>query len=860
MIDTGSAHPIRQRPYRVSPSERKIIAEQVEEMLAKKVIQESSSPWAAPVILVKKKDGSWRFCVDYRRLNSVTKKDVYPLPRIDDVIDCLHSASYFSSVDLRSGYWQIPMHSADKEKTAFTTPDGLFEFNVMPFGLCNAPATFERFMDTVLRGLKWEICLCYLDDVIIFGRTFEEHNRRLNVVLTCLEKAALTLNSKKCHFGDRETIVLGHLVDKHGVRPDPHKVTAVSSFPQPRSLRELRSFLGLCSYFRRFVPNFADVAQPFTQMLNKAVPYQWTKECESSFSQLKFLLTSGPILRHFDASAPTEVHSDASGIGIGAVLIQRHGAVEHVIAYASRCLSKAERNYTVTEQECLAVVFAVHKFRPYIYGRRFAIVTDHHSLCWLTGLRDPSGRLARWALRLQEYDFDVCFKSGRRHADADCLSRLPLPTTECDADNLDDCLAALDSPFPNLATFHAEQRKDHSLAPFLSSATNKPHQSPFVIRDDILYKRNFAAQGARLLLVVSKALRPNVLQAMHDDPTSGYMRFARTYRRTLERFYWPRMRQDTAKYVASCEHCQRYKRPTSAPPGLLHPIPPPCFPFEVVGIDLMGPFPRSITGNRWIIICVDHLTRYAETAAISAATADHVSDFMLRYIILRHGSPRAIISDRGRQFVADVVEELLRRSASQFRHATSYHPQTNGLTERVNRTLVNMLAMYVDSKHKNWDAILPFMTYAYNTALHETTGFSPFYLLYIRPPRTTLDTILPFSDQETPPLAETLCHAEEARRIARLRTFASQDRSKARYDKRHRHVSYSEGDMVWLWTPYRKRGLYQKFLARYTGPFVVLSRLSDVTYVVSRLTSTGRRSRRTDVVHVARLKPYHARH
>lgn len=365
-IDTGTARPLRQKPYRVSPGERKVIADQVNEMLQKGVVQESASPWAMPVILVKKKDGSWRFCVDYRRLNAIKKKDVYPLPRIDDVIDCLHSASYFSSVDLRSGYWQIPMDPAHKEKTAFVTPDGLFEFNVMPFGLSNAPATFERFMDTILRGLKWEICLCYLDDVVIFGRTFEEHNTRLEMVLNCLEKAGLVLNSKKCRFGERQTLVLGHLVDKDGVRPDPQKIEAVSQFKHPKSVRDLRSFLGLCSYFRRFVPNFAELASPLSSLLRKNAPFYWTSECEASFSQQKFLLTSGPILRHFDPAAPTEVHTDASGIGIGAVLVQRLHGTEHVIAYASRTLSKPEKNYTVTEQECLAVIFAVHKFRPYI--------------------------------------------------------------------------------------------------------------------------------------------------------------------------------------------------------------------------------------------------------------------------------------------------------------------------------------------------------------------------------------------------------------------------------------------------------------------------------------------------------------
>lgn len=856
-IDTGSAHPLRQKPYRVSVSERKVIAEQVGEMLATGVIQESSSPWAAPVILVKKKDGSWRFCVDYRRLNSITKKDVYPLPRIDDVIDCLHSASYFSSVDLQSGYWQIPMDPVDKEKTAFVTPDGLFEFNVMPFGLCNAPATFERYMDTVLRGLKWEICLCYLDDVVIFGRTFEEHNHRLDVVLTCLEKAALTLNSKKCRFGERQTLVLGHLVDKAGVRPDPQKVDAVSKFKQPQSIRELRSFLGLCSYFRRFVPNFAEKAQPLTDLLRKDVPFHWTPNCESAFKQLKFALTSGPILCHFDPSASTEIHTDASGVGLGAVLIQRHNNAEHVVAYASRSLSKAERNYTVTELECLAVVFAVHKFRPYIYGRRFSVITDHHSLCWLVSLRDPSGRLARWAIRLQEFDFTVRYKSGNRHADADCLSRLPLPTTECEADNFDDFITAIDSHFPDIAAFRTAQHEDHCLDHLFASANDPASSSSFVVHDAVLYKKNYSGQGARLLLVVPRTLRPQIFRFCHDNATSGHMGFARTFHRIQQRFYWPKMRRDTEKYVAGCEQCQRHKRPTTTSPGPLHPVPPPSSPFEIVGVDLLGPFPRSASANRWVIVCVDHLTRYAETAAIPTATAFHVSQFMLRHIILRHGPPRVVISDRGRQFVADVVEEILRLSASQFRHATPYHPQTNGLVERTNRTLTNMLSIYVDAKHKNWDEVLPYITYAYNTAKHETTGYAPFFLLYARSPRSCLDTILPFTLDVETSVAESLCRAEEARRVARLRTIASQQRSKTRYDAHHHSVAYTKGDLVWLWTPVRKRGLCQKFLAHYSGPFVVIDRLSDVTYVISGVTSNGRRSSKTQLTHVARLKPYH---
>lgn len=429
--------------------------------------------------------------------------------------------------------------------------------------------------------------------------------------------------------------------------------------------------------------------------------------------------------------------------------------------------------------------------------------------------------------------------------------------TTCDEDDFDDCLAPVSASFPDVSIFLEEQRKDVALQKLFDAAQASPPSTPFVVRDGLLFKKNYSVEGARFLLAVPESLRPAVFRAMHDDITSGHLGFARTLHRLRQRFYWPKLRKTTQQYVASCVQCQRHKSPTTPPPGPLHPVKPATSPFEKVGVDLLGPFPKSPTGHRWIIVCVDYLTRYAETAALVSAKATDVSSFLLHSVILRHGAPRVIISDRGRQFTADVVEGLLRLCGCDYRHTTPYHPQTNGLTERTNRTLTNMLSMYVAADHKNWDGVLPFITYAYNTAKHEITGYAPFFLLHARAPLCFLDTILPFSPHDDFSIAQALCLAEEARRLARLRSLSSQARTKARYDQRHRPVTYAPGDFVWLWTPVRKRGLYQKFLSMYSGPFVVLNRLSDVNYVVSKLTSHDRRSRKTQVVHVARLKRCH---
>ena len=402
-INTGDHEPVRSRyNKRYAPLEREMIASEVRKMMDHGIVQSSESPWNSPVVLVRKKDGTIRFCVDYRELNKITKRDTYPLPRVDDVLDCLANAKFFSSLYLESGYHQCPVEERDREKTAFVTPDGLFEFKVMPFGLSNGPATFERLMDSILRDRKWKHCLLYLDDLCVFGRTLEEHNARLHDVLSCLDRGNLSLNLKKCTFGATQITILGHEISQHGIRPDSSKTKAVRDFPKPENQKAVRSFLGLCSYYRRFIQNFSRVAARLNELLKDGSKFEWSTPQQEAFEALKNRLTSPPVLGHFDVSAPVTLRTDACKYGIGTILAQRNeNGEERVIAYASRTLTDPETRYSVTDQEGLAVIWAIKKFRPYIYGRQITVVTDHHALCWIMTAKNLTGRLARWAILLQ---------------------------------------------------------------------------------------------------------------------------------------------------------------------------------------------------------------------------------------------------------------------------------------------------------------------------------------------------------------------------------------------------------------------------------------------------------------------------
>jgi hypothetical protein len=432
-INTGTAPPIRQKPRRLAPAMQAEADKQIKDMLKRGIIEPSQSPWASPIVLVTKKDGSRRFCSDYRMLNDVTVKDSYPIPRIEETLESLSGAQWFSTLDLASGYWQVELDEGAKEKSAFVVRGGLYQWTVMPFGLCNAPSTFERLMENLMTGLQWESLLVYLDDVIVIGKTIEEELCRLKEVFRRLRKANLKLKPKKCVLFQKRVLYLGHVVTRDGIATDPEKIRVIQEWPPPTCLKDVRAFLGLASYYRRYVKDFSDIARPLNDLTRKNVVFNWTDKCEEAFHDLKQRLMTSPILAYPEHSGKFILDTDASAYGIGAVLSQEQNGKERAIAYASRTLTRAQRNYCVTRRELLAVVFFVRYFRPYLYGRHFTIRTDHGSLRWLINFRNPEGQVARWLQILGEYDYEIIHRPGKSHQNADSLSRRPC--SQCNRDD-----------------------------------------------------------------------------------------------------------------------------------------------------------------------------------------------------------------------------------------------------------------------------------------------------------------------------------------------------------------------------------------------------------------------------------------
>ena len=700
--------PIRQPMRRQPVALKEAIDSEVQKMLEQGVVQPSFSPWSSPIVMVKKKDGSWQFCIDYRKLNEATHHDAYPLPRVDATPDSLAGSIFFTTLDLASGYWQVELEPRDKEKTAFSTSKGHFEFNVMPFGLTNAPATFQRLMECTLAGLVGDQCLIYLDDVIIFSSTFNDHLRRLASVFDRLRAAGLKLKASKCHFIQEQVTYLGHIISSEGIKPDNAKLTAVTTYPTPQNTKEVKQFMDISNYYRCFIPAYAHIAEPLHRLLRKSPKtFQWTEQCEASFNTLKSKLTIPPILAFPRFMDPFIVSTDASDRAIGGVLSQIQDGHERVIAYWSRQLTKAQRNYSTIEREALAIVGAVKEFYPYLYGFHFQLLTDHNPLTSLKTLKDTGGRITRWLLFLQQFDFTVAYKKGTSNSNADALSRRP-PDHHPTVSAVGTC-----TPLADTDTLAKAQQDDLQLADLkyhVEQGTFPQHCSQgfckCFIRNGLLCReyKDSTNQMTYIQTVVPPSLRTVVLQEVHNN--LGHFGTKKTFDQVKTRFYWPGYERDVECWVKEREQCQKRNPPQPNPPAPLGTL-QTTGPFEILSWDIMGPLPISSQGNKYILVVTDIFTKWVEAFALKDTTANTLATVLLNEVICRYGAPCTLHSDQGANLCSNVIHCLCQLLGISTTRTSAYHPEGNGQVERFNRTLEAILAKTVADNQHDWDSQLP---------------------------------------------------------------------------------------------------------------------------------------------------------
>ena len=836
-IDTGNERPIKSRPYRVPYAQQENVDKLIEEMFQNKIISKSSSPWASPIVIVKKKDGTDRFCVDYRKLNNITIKDNYPVPLIQETLDSLIGASWFSTLDLSSGYWQMALDKETKGKTAFISKKGLFEFEVLPFGLSNAVAAFQRMMEEVLDGVKNS--MPYIDDIMTHSKTFDEHLVDLEIVFKKLDEANLKLKPSKCFFANRETKFLGFDINSKGIRPSQEKFEAMKNYPEPKNAKSVKRFLGMASYYRRFIPNYSRITEPINRLLKKNEKFVWSDDCEISFRKIKHLLINPPILVYPDFTKQFILTTDASGIGLGAVLSQiGKDGLEHPIGYASRLLNNAERNYAATELECLGIVWGIEQFRPYLYGRHFIINCDHNPLVYLENTKNKSSRVTRWRLQLAEYDKEIRYKKGILNTNADALSRIgekietevknESKSKICKENNGKD----IDKKVINIVNTNnfdeilpndiiREQNEDEYTKALMTKVRNGEH-SKYLIKNDILYKeRKSFNKEARICLVVPLKLRQTVFRMCHDDMGGGHLGMKKTWPKIRDRFYWDTMYKDTVNWLKACIPCAKRKTPKVTKIGL-NPINEADQPFDMVGMDVLGPLTETPRGNKYIVVFSDYGSRWPEGFAMKDKKTTTISKIYVNEVVSRHGAPKILLSDQGGEFMSKLVKDICSYLKTTKVNTTAYHPQTNGLTERFNATLCQMLAIYVDLNQQNWDELLPIVLFAYRTAIQETTLQSPFEILYNRTPR------LP-NDLESVRIENKVVKDFNTNWLAakkRIREVG--EKSKRRFDSKYKEKVIEIGDSVRLLSLPTKTGLKLKLRGDlWTGPFKVIGKLPN---------------------------------
>jgi Reverse transcriptase (RNA-dependent DNA polymerase)/RNase H-like domain found in reverse transcriptase/Integrase zinc binding domain/Chromo (CHRromatin Organisation MOdifier) domain/gag-polyprotein putative aspartyl protease len=866
-MEPGHKPPCRPT-YRLSHLELEECKKQVEELLQQGLIRPSASPYGSPILFVRKKEGTFRMVIDYRQINNLTVKDKYPLPRIDDLLDKLQGATYFSSFDLLSGYHQVRLSETDVPKTAFRTPFGSYEFLVLPFGLTNAPATFQRLMNTIFHDFVREgFVVVYLDDLLVFSKSESDHMEHLQRVLHRLREHDLYAKLLKCHFFTSELKYLGHLVGKDGLKPDPEKIEVIRTWPKPTNVQQVRQFLGLANYFRKFIARYSIIAAPLTSLTSSKRPWTWGEREQQAFDRIKTALTSAPVLALPDVSKTfqIEVISDASDVGVGAILLQDG----RPIAYFSKKLNDAERNYSTTEKELAGVMYALKEWRCYLLGKSFKVITDHKSNSFLQEQSTLTPRRARWAEFLQNFSIEWIWSPGRTNP-ADPLSRHPQFTGTSGTDGVVEAMGvgvsagaiALPSVSREGEVWLDRVREASLVDPWLHRRQN---------RRKVTRKNGLWLKGSRIYVPMHHVdrggeeynLRREVLENLHGPPVVGHPGRDRTLELVSRSWWWPGISEDVKDFVRHCDSCQRVKASTQLPAGLLHPLEIPARKWQSISMDLITGLPRTKSGQDAIWVVVDRLSKCAHFAAIeSEADALDIANLLRTRVFTLHGFPDEIVSDRDPRWVNKFCTELFRLTGCRSALSTAFHPQTDGQTERVNRVLEDYLRHYVTGRHNDWDLHLCEAEFVYNNTYQVSINSTPFRLTFGQDPKIPFQEVLAsrmtmrLQNHEYVPAAH-----EFARRMrfdlerARVNLKAAQDRMKAYADRlRSDGPSFVIGQQVLLSSKNLKfkHTRTRKLLPRYVGPFEVVKVVSPVAYKL-RLPKTMKVH---DVFHVSLLKPY----
>jgi hypothetical protein len=818
-IELTNNVPINLRPYRCSQSDQKIIDEQIKFLLEKKLIRKSVSPYSFPITLADKKDEGkrTRLCIDFRKLNSIVIPDNFPFPRIEDIIDQLHNCRFFSCLDISSGFWHIKVYPRDIHKLAFVTMNEHYEWLVMPFGFRSSPQIFQRIIHTILKKHNLSnFSVNYLDDILIYSKSFDEHISHIENVLKALITENVKLKLSKCSFAQKSVKYLGHIISENKIIPLNDNLKSIKEYPNPKNVKMVQQFLGKVNYYYKFIPNATKLLNPLYKLLSKDTKFLWTDECQKSFDTIKQYLISSPILAIYNPNEECILFTDASKIGLGAVLKQKQSNGKlHPIAYFSKKLLPYQTNYSVSELECLAIVESINFWHHYLYGNKFTVYSDHNCLKWLKSVKKPNSRLFNWSLKLSQYDFEIKYMRGNSNLEADALSRNPIDEKSERSEHL---------KIVNLLTKNEIIDAQTQAYPSKNSIPKHcKYENDLIIR----IKNNFHK------ILVPENLRSKLIEKFHK--IFGHIGTKKMLKLISTCYFWPKMTELISNFVKNCSVCQTNKIIKIKKYGSLSQLGPALQPYDIVSIDTVGGFSGYNSKKQYIHIAIDHFTRYLWTLSSKTQSA---KDFInLIKTVNQTNKPKMILADRYTGIKSHEFSSFLEKNDIKLMFITVNCPQSNGLCERVNQTIVTRLRCKLNDNNQNicWPKLLEKVTEEYNNSPHSVTQFTPKYLMFgIKP----FDPLINGSD----------ISLEEARKIALIDSEHNHELNKRYYDKNHIKVDLKEGDLVYVEN--KNEISRRKLEPLMIGPFKILKKLSETSYEVE----CDKKGRTKDVFHVSKLR------